>query len=138
MARRRLVSTTSYEKLNLSDGYYKEVIMYYEKLDVWRRSKSLAVSVYKHFADLRDFGFKDQVTRSVLSVSSNIAEGSERFYIKEKKQFFSIAKGSIGEFKSQTYVGIEIGYVKSELGEYWLNETEAISKMLGKYISLIK
>lgn len=80
--------------------------MYYENLDVWKRSKSLAVSVYKHLANLRDFGFKDQVTRSALSVSSNIAEGGERFYVKEKKQFFSIAKGSIGEFKSQTYIGI--------------------------------
>jgi len=132
------VSTASYEKLNLRDGCHKEVDMYYEKLDMWRRSKSLAVSVYKHLAHLRDFGFKDQITRSVLSVSSNIAEGSERFYIKEKKQFFSIAKGSIGEFKSQTYVGIEIGYVKPEHGKCWLIEAEAISKMLGKYISVIK
>ncbi len=112
--------------------------MNYEKLDVWLRSKSLAVEVYKNLANLKDYGFKDQITRSVLSVSSNIAEGSERFYCKEKKQFFSIAKGSLGEFKSQTYIGIEVGYIPSFLGNEWLNESEQLSKMIGKYIQKLR
>ena len=40
----------------------------------------------------RDFGFKDQITRSALSVPSNIAEGCERKSLKERKHFFAIAK----------------------------------------------
>jgi four helix bundle protein len=112
--------------------------MNYEKLVVWSRSKDLAVDVYRKLTSVKDYGFKDQITRSILSVSSNIAEGAERQYSKEKKQFFAIAKGSIGEFKSQTYVGIEVGYINSEMGNAWLNEAEQISKMLGKYIQTIK
>jgi four helix bundle protein len=44
-------------------------------LDVWKRSCRLSVEVYKNFRDCTDFGFKDQVTRSSLSIASNIAEG---------------------------------------------------------------
>jgi len=48
--------------------------MIYEKLDVWKKSKELAVSVYKQMASCKDFGFKDQITRCSLSVVSNIAD----------------------------------------------------------------
>ena len=44
-----------------------------ERLDVWKRSCRLSVDVYKCFASSRDFGFKDQITRSSLSIASNIA-----------------------------------------------------------------
>ena len=45
-----------------------------ERLDVWKRSKDLAVNVYKQMANCRDQGFKDQITRCSLSVVSNIAD----------------------------------------------------------------
>ncbi|MGF1799053.1 four helix bundle protein [Vibrio gigantis] len=38
----------------------------------------------------RDYGFKDQITRSALSVPSNIAEGCERKSLKERKHFFAL------------------------------------------------
>ncbi len=47
--------------------------MDFEKLVVWQRSKCLAVGIYREFAQCRDLGFKDQITRSALSVPSNIA-----------------------------------------------------------------
>ena len=56
----------------------------------------------------RDYGFKDQITRSALSVPSNIAEGCERRSLKERKHFFAIAKGSIGEFATQADIGSEV------------------------------
>lgn len=61
--------------------------MDFEKLIVWQRSKALAVGIYKEFAQCGDFGFKDQITRSVLSVPSNIAEGMERRSNREKSIF---------------------------------------------------
>ncbi len=38
---------------------------------------SLSVETYKELSDLKDYGFKDQTTRSALSIPSNIAEGFE-------------------------------------------------------------
>ncbi len=90
----------------------------------------MSAEVYKHFSESRDFGFRDQITRSSLSISSNIAEGFERKNNKEFINFLSYAKGSSGELRSQIYIGIEIGYVDKALGKTWILEAEEISKML--------
>ena len=48
--------------------------MRFEDLDVWKRSARLSAEIYKHFQLSKDFGFKDQIIRSSVSVPSNIAE----------------------------------------------------------------
>lgn len=52
--------------------------MRFEDLDVWKRSVRLSIEIYQLLRELKDFGFKDQKTRSGLSVPSNIAEGFEQ------------------------------------------------------------
>ena len=59
----------------------------FEDLEVWKRSARLSADIYKALANLKDFGFKDQITRSGLSIPSNIAEGSERETDKERANF---------------------------------------------------
>lgn len=66
----------------------------FEKLEVWRRSHALSIEIYRLLADCRDWGFKDQITRSANIVSDNIAEGAERTGKPEFKQFLGYAKGS--------------------------------------------
>ena len=83
-----------------------------EKLDVWKRSSRLSVEIFRHFNSSKDFGFKDQITRSSLSVPSNIAEGMEKESIKEQLRFLEIAKGSSAELITQIYIGIEITYIE--------------------------
>jgi len=51
--------------------------MKYEDLEIWKKSRLLAIEVYKNTENLKDFGFKGQITRCALSVPSNIAEGFE-------------------------------------------------------------
>ncbi|WP_340139788.1 four helix bundle protein [Pseudoalteromonas sp. SCSIO_11900] len=48
--------------------------MKFEQLDVWKRSSRLACDTYKALANCKDYGFKDQVTRSAISIPSNIAD----------------------------------------------------------------
>jgi len=102
----------------------------FEELEVWKRSARLSAEIYKALAELKDFGFRDQITRSSLSVPSNIAEGYERESNKEIANFLNYAKGSAGELRTQIYIGIDIGYIDKQSGKQWLNEAEAISKML--------
>ena len=104
--------------------------MKFEDLDVWKRSSTLSVSIYRYFADLKDYGFKDQITRSSLSIPSNIAEGIERKTVKEKRNFLNYSKGSCAELRTQIYIGIEIGYISRDEGLVWAKETEEISSML--------
>lgn len=96
--------------------------MDFEKLEVWKRSARLSADLYQHFADSRDFGFKDQITRSGLSVPSNIAEGMARHTAKDRIKFLYIAKGSCAELRTQVYIGREIGYIDREEGHRWINE----------------
>lgn len=101
-----------------------------ETLDVWKMSARLSAEVYKAMAALKDFGFKDQITRSGLSIPSNIAEGMEKESGKDKVRFLNIAEGSISELITQIYIGIEIEYIESDIGKKWKNELEQISKMI--------
>lgn len=88
----------------------------FEDLDVWKRSARLSADIYKELAILKDYGFKDQITRSGLSIPSNIAEGMERASDKEKIRFLDIAQGSAAELRTQIYIGIDIGYVEYKIG----------------------
>jgi len=104
--------------------------MRFEDLVVWKRSASLSAEIYKHFSSCRDYGFKDQITRSGLSIPSNIAEGFERESTRECLKFLSYAKGSCAELRTQIYIGLEIAYIKKETADRWLNETIEISSMI--------
>nr|WP_024789652.1 four helix bundle protein [Lebetimonas sp. JH292] len=59
-----------------------------EKLDFWKKSSRMCANVYKELKELKDFGFKDQIIRSALSIASNIAEGLEKESLKEQIRFF--------------------------------------------------
>jgi len=109
--------------------------MKYEDLSIWKKSRALTIEVYKETQSIRDYGYKDQITRSALSVPSNIAEGFEKNYPKEKIRFLYIAKGSIGEFKTQADIGIEIGYISRDMGMRWMEEAELLAKMIGSLIT---
>lgn len=102
----------------------------FEELDVWKRSARLSADLYKELAELKDFGFRDQITRAGLSVPSNIAEGHERNSDKELANFLNYAKGSAGELRTQMYIGMEIGYINRDTGKECVQECEEISKML--------
>lgn len=86
----------------------------FEDLKCWQKSKLLAVTVYgltNSSPFSKDFGLRDQIRRSSISVPSNIAEGFERNGTKEFIQFISIAKGSLGELRTQLLIAHELDYV---------------------------
>ncbi len=109
-----------------------------EKLDVWKKSARLSADVYKAFQKCKDFGFKDQITRSGLSIPSNIAEGMEKESPKEQSRFLDIAKGSAAEFATQTYIGMDIGYIDKQEGKKWIEASDHILSMLSKLQKSIK
>ena len=104
--------------------------MRFEDLDVWKWAARLSAGLYRALEGSREYGFKDQITRSALSVASNIAEGYERDTDRDRVKFLHYAKGSCGELRSQLYIGMEAGYVPSEQGRAWIKETRELSAML--------
>ena len=82
----------------------------FEEIEAWKLSRVLANKIYKVSMDgsfSRDYKLKDQINGSSGSVMDNIAEGFERDGTREFIQFLAIAKGSIGETRSQLYRALD-------------------------------
>ncbi len=105
----------------------------FRKLQVWQRSKTLAVSIYRLSANAplaADFGLRDQLRRAAVSVCSNIAEGESRQTDKETIQFFFIAKGSLAEISAQLEIAAEVYALPASALATMLRECEELSAML--------
>jgi four helix bundle protein len=102
----------------------------FEKLEVWRRSHALSIELYRLLAECRDWGFKDQITRSGNSIADNIAEGAERSGKAEFKQSLSYAKGSAGETRSQVMRAQALGYIPKDICLKLVAELREISRMI--------
>ncbi len=89
----------------------------FEQLTVWQKAAELAEIVYattKKFPSAEKFALTDQVQRSAVSVSANIAEGFGRISRNEKLQFYNIAYGSLLETKSHMLIAKRLGYTSDE------------------------
>lgn len=111
--------------------------MNFRKLKVWQHATDLAVYIYKLTAQgafYRDLGLRDQIQRAAVSISSNIAEGSELGTDKQAIRHFYIAKGSAAEVLTQAIIACEINYIDE--GHFAHIETECgkISGMLQRLI----
>jgi four helix bundle protein len=106
----------------------------FENLRVWKKSAQLSSEIYIKLMNLKDFDYRSQITKSALSISSNIAEGFERKTSRDCIRFLYYAKGSCGELRSQIYIGLKINYIDATDGKRWLKETENISYMLSGLI----
>lgn len=109
----------------------------FEDILSWQKSKNLAVFVYKTLDGNKDYGFKDQIQRAVVSISNNIAEGYERKSNKEFKQFLYVAKGSCGEVRSMAYIGLELGYISEDNFQKMYTDSIEISKLLSGLIKAL-
>ena len=105
----------------------------FEDMKVWQDARALVSDVYRITESERlkaDYGLKDQLRRSSVSVMANIAEGFERNGNKEFLQYLSNAKGLVGELRSHLYVASDVGAVDHVQFEKILGELVSISKQL--------
>ena len=111
----------------------KTVQFSFEKLKVWQAAREIIGSVYKltgSFPNIEKFGLGDQLRRSVVSIASNIAEGSGRSSIKEKIHFIEMSYGSLMEVYCQLQIAVDLGYISPNAFEALESKIDSISKML--------
>lgn len=86
-------------------------------------------SLTNNFPKSEIYGLTSQIRRSAVSIPSNIAEGWARRSVKEYRQFYSIAYGSVLELETQLLIGqkLKFGYL-DYLSIFSL--LEEVSKML--------
>ena len=83
----------------------------------WQKAYKIAVAIYRateKFPQSEIYGLTSQVRRAAVSVASNIAEGFGRTSVKEKTQFYSVARGSLMELQNQLLIAKGIGYLNNK------------------------
>lgn len=89
----------------------------FEKLDVYKIGRSYVKDIYEitaTFPNVERFALADQLQRAVVSITSNIAEGTSRSSNKDKAHFIEIAYGSLMETLSQLQVAQDLMYISED------------------------
>jgi len=112
-----------------------EHIYAFEKLKVWEEVRILIKSIYlltRIYPDDERFGLVSQMRRAIISVSSNLAEGTSRTSSKDQAHFYQLSYSSLMEVLSQLIVSKDLQYI----GDFEYNEArskiESVSYLLNQ------
>jgi len=109
----------------------------FEELEIWQLARILYNNISPICDCLRnkkEFRLSEQMKSSSGSVMDNIAEGFERSSRLEFLHFLSIAKGEIGELKSQLYRCLDDKYIGDQLFSALYKEADILSKKIASFI----
>ena len=105
----------------------------HKDLEVWKNAVEFVGVIYKAtstFPKEEKYGLTSQIRRSVVSISSNIAEGAARGGNKEFIRFLFISLGSNAELETQLIIAQELGFIDQESFEELNAKTNSIARML--------
>jgi four helix bundle protein len=113
----------------------------FEEIEAWQKARELIKEIYRlsnagGFA--KDFGLRHQIRRAAVSIMSNIAEGFERDGAGDFANFLSIAKGSVGEVRSQLYICLDQSHMDDSDFQKLIALTLDIGRMLNGLIQYLK
>lgn len=89
----------------------------YRKLMSYQKAKEVVKKTYmllNKFPVEERYAMCNQLRRASVSITSNIAEGVNRYSVKDKSHFIEIAFGSLMEVSSQFELAEELGYITTE------------------------
>jgi four helix bundle protein len=118
-----------------------EKIKSFTDLNAWKEGHGLVLIIYKITKDFPKeeiYGLTNQMRRSAVSVTSNIAEGFNRQSYKEKTQFYAIALGSVTELQSQLLIARDIGFLGKNDFEIVAEKSVIVHKLLNGLIKSSK
>ena len=113
----------------------------FEKLLFWQKSIVLAKDIYvlcQNISSDEKFGLISQMKRSVVSIPSNIAEGSGRNNNKEFNHFLAIALGSAFELQTQLILSKELNLLSEDSVQKIISDLIEIQKMIYSFKQNLK
>lgn len=105
----------------------------FKELKVWQESMKLARELYnvtKQFPSEEKLGMTMQIRRAIVSISSNIAEGTSRTSSREFNHFLEIALGSAFELETQLLLSLNVEYLNIQQAGALIPTVNTIQKML--------
>ena len=110
----------------------------FEDLLVWQKAQDFAVAIYHNFFGLKDYSFKDQITRASVSISNNVAEGFDRKTNPDFIRFLYMATSSNSEVRSMLYLAERLEYLSLDRVKELIEKSNEISRMLYGLIQSMK
>ena len=113
----------------------------FKDLRAWQDGHRLVLFIYKlteNFPKNETYSLTDQMRRSVVSITANIAEGFSRQSHKERLRFYLISKGSITELENQILIARDINYINSSQYDEILKQIITVHKLLNAFINTTK
>jgi four helix bundle protein len=89
----------------------------FKDLIAWQRADDLAVAVYqltRNFPPAETYGLRSQIRRSAISVGANIAEGSGKRTLRERRACYDDSMGELNEIEYYIHLSQRLGYFKPE------------------------
>lgn len=125
-------------EVNSMESYQENKVRKFEDLICWQKGRELVKDIYKVSQNWTDRSLQDQIRRASVSVISNIAEGFERGTKEETIYFMYIARGSVGEVRSQLYVCKDLGLVNEVQFKFLYDLADFVARLLYKLIESYK
>jgi len=113
----------------------------FEDIQTWQLARELVKETYELTRDKncsRDYGFKDQIQRSSISIMANIAEGFDSQSDIEFVKFLNYSKRSTSEVQSHLYVALGQEYVIQEKFDELYEKCKEIKRLIGGFIRYLK
>ena len=114
----------------------------FRNLICYQKGRILVKEVYKvvkTFPSEEKYALGDQLRRAVVSVTSNIAEGSGRQSLKDQAHFLELSYGSLMEVLSQLDVARDLDFIDDVKHNYLESLIAEESRVLSGYrASLLK
>lgn len=109
-------------------------------LIAWQKAHAFVLKIYqctRHFPADERYGLVSQMRRAAVSITSNIAEGFGRRTNPDKRQFYTIAGGSITEVQSQLYIARDLDLIQAAESAELHNDAENVYKLVNGLISYV-
>jgi four helix bundle protein len=106
-------------------------------LITWKEGHKLVLLIYKitkNFPSEERYSLVDQMRRASVSITSNVAEGFSRHSLKEKTQFYYMAKASLVELQNQMLVARDVGYLEKKDFDLLANQSVLVHKLINGLI----
>ena len=110
----------------------------YAILNVWKRSRRLAIDIYEIFSYCNDYGIKNRITHAAASIPANLAEGYERNSGNDFVNLLLLASESCVELQTQLLICKDISLIDRETASNLEQEILEISGILKKLIHQYK
>jgi len=113
----------------------------FTNLKAWQKGHDLVLGIYqltKKFPKEEKFGITSQLRRAAVSVTTNIAEGNQRYFYKNKIRFYYISRGSLSEVHNLLLIARDINLIDNKTCNKFINKSKNVMAILNGLINKTK